>query len=49
MRKAIFMLVFCLAGVSAASGAIARTDAYGPSITLETAKKVAAQAAEVAK
>ena len=42
MRKAIFMLVFCLAGVSAASGAIAQTNTYGPSITLETAKKVAA-------
>ena len=49
MRKVIFMLVFCLSGLAAASGAIARTDAYGPSITLETAKKVAAQAAEVAK
>lgn len=49
MRKAIFMLVFCLAGVSAASGAIAQTNTYGPSITLETAKKVAAKAAEVAQ
>ena len=49
MRKAIFMLVFCLAGVSAASGAIAQTNTYGPSITLETAKKVASVEVAIAK
>lgn len=49
MRKTIFMLVFCLAGVSATSGAIAQTNTYGPSVTLETAKKIAAEAAEVAQ
>lgn len=49
MRKAIFILIFCLTGLMVASVAVAQVSAYGSSITLETAKKVAAQAAEVAK